>query len=238
MGYYIGYIVSGFAIIIAIIIALVAQGKVSSAFNKYKDVSSSLDMTGAQLAEMLAQQYGVNIKIGSCRGTLSDHYNSRTKTLNISQANYNSKSLAAHAIVAHEFGHALQDKENYLALKLRQVVVTACNFVSTLLIPMVVIGLIMNLVFFMTAGSILIYVYVGIYAVSVLASLVTLPVEYNASARAKKLLYEMGCVSQEEVEGTDRLLNAAAMTYVASLLVSLAYFLRMLFLLLAITKDR
>ncbi len=238
MGLYIGYFVCGIAIVVAIIIALVAQGKVSSAFNQYKKVDSSLDMTAAQLAERLAQEHGVNIQIGSCQGTLSDHYNPRTKTLNISQGNFNSKSLAAHAIVAHEFGHALQDKEGYQALKIRQVVVTATNFVSSLLIPIIIAGLIMNLLFFMSAGSILIYVYVGIYALSVIASLVTLPVEYNASARAKKILYEMGCTSSEEVEGTDKLLNAAAMTYVASLIVSLAYFLRMLFLLLAITRDR
>lgn len=238
MGLYIGYIVCGFAILIAIIIALTAQGKVSSAFNRYKSVESSLDMTGAELAQKLAQDYGVNITVGSCRGTLTDHYNSMTKTLNISQSNYNSKSLAAHSIVAHEFGHALQDKENYKALKLRQVVVKTSNFVSSLLIPMLIAGLIMNLVFFMSAGSILIYIYVGIYGISVIASLVTLPVEYNASKRAKKILFDMGCSSSEEIEGTDKLLNAAAMTYVASLLVSLAYFLRMLFLLLAITQDR
>ncbi len=238
MEFYIGYIVCGFAILIAIIIALSAQGKVTSAFNKYKNIPSSLDITGAELAERLAQEHGLNITIGSCRGTLSDHYNSATKTLNISQPNYNSKSLAAHAIVAHEFGHALQDKQGYKALKVRQAVIKTSNFVSSLLVPMLVIGLIMNLVFFMSAGSILIYVYVGIYAISVVASLVTLPVEFNASKRAKVLLQEMGLTSDEEKRGVDNLLNAAAMTYVASLLVSLAYFLRMLFLLLAITRDR
>ncbi len=238
MDFYLGYIICGFVIIIAIFLAIFAQTKVSSAFNEFKDAPSSLDMTGAELAERLASEHGVNITVGSCRGSLTDHYDPRGKVLNISESNYNSKSLAAHAIVAHEFGHALQDKTGYKAMRVRQVVVKVSNFVSTLLLPMIIIGLILELCFFMGAGSIIIYAYVGIYAVAVIASLVTLPVEYNASARAKKLLYDMGCTSEEEVKGTDKLLNAAAMTYVASLLVSLAYFMRLLFLLLSITRDR
>lgn len=236
MNFIAGYIACGFIILFAVMLSIFAQSKVTGEFNRYSDTASSLDMTGAELAEQLANNYGVNINIGSCRGQLSDHYNSKTKTLNISEANYNSKSLAAHAIVAHEFGHALQDKENYVPLKVRQVVIHVSNFVSSLLLPMLILGFLLDFLFLSIAGPIIIYVYVGIYAVAVIASLVTLPVEFNASSRAKKILFDMGCTSQEEVEGTGNLLNAAAMTYVASLLVSLAYLVRILFVLLSITR--
>ena len=236
MDFIAGYIACSFILVFAIILSIFAQAKVTGTFSRYSEVPSSFDMTGAELAEKLAYEKVVNINIGVCRGQLTDHYNSRTKTLNISEANYNSKSLAAHAIVAHEFGHALQDKENYAPLKIRQIVISVSNIISSLLLPIIIVGLLLEFLFFTIAGPIIIYAYVGIYAVAVIASLVTLPVEFNASSRAKKLLFDMGATSQEEVEGTGNLLNAAAMTYVASLLVSLAYFIRILFILLSVTK--
>ncbi len=236
MGYYLGYIICGFVIIIAIIIAGCAQVKVSSSFNEYKDKTSSLDLTGSQLAQRLADKYGLNINICMIQGRLTDNYNSQTKTLSISQENYDSKSIAAQSIVAHEFGHALQDAKSYKPLYVRQLIVKASNFISSLLLPMIILGVIMEL-FLFAGGYIIVYAYVAIYAVSVIASLVTLPVEFNASSRAKILLQEEGCTSEEEKRATNKLLGAAAMTYVAGLLVSLAYFLRLLFLLLAIIKD-
>ena len=239
MEYYIGYLICGLVILVAVILSIFAQAKVNGTYNKYRNVASPLDMTGGQLAEELAGRYGVNITVGKCHGTLSDHYNSRTKTLAISEGNFNSNSIAAHAIVAHEFGHALQDKQGYLALKVRQTIIRVNNFVSALLVPMLIIGLLLDLVFFLNAGMIVIYAYIAVYGVSVIASLVTLPVEYNASARAKKVLTEIGCtISYEEKRPVDELLNAAAMTYVASLLVSLGFLLRAVFWLLTITQDR
>ncbi len=238
MEYYLGYIICGFVVVLAIIIAGIAQVKVSSAYSKYKEVSSSLDMTGGELAQKLASEHGINITIASAHGHLIDNYNSANKTLTLSEENYNSRSLASHAIVAHEFGHALQDAKGYKPLFIRQAVIKTANFISSMLLPMLIIGVLLELFWFAGVGNIVIYIYVGIYAVSVICSLVTLPVEFNASSRAKKILYEMGCNSREESEGVDRVLNAAAMTYVASLLVSLAFFMRMLFLLLSITRDR
>lgn len=237
MDFYIGYIVSGVIILIAIIISLVMQVKVNSAFDKYKDVPSSLDMTGAELAQKLADKAGICVAVRSCAGKLTDHYNPKDRSLNISEANFNSRSIASHAVVAHEFGHALQDANSYAPLKVRQVVVKISNIVSSLLMPLLLIGILLQLFWIAGAGNIIIYVSVGIYAVSVIAGLVTLPVEFNASSRAKKILVEMGSTSDEEVKGTDRVLNAAAMTYVASLFVSLAYFLRFLFLLLAMRDN-
>ena len=165
-------------------------------------------------------------------------YNPKDKSLNISEANYHGTSVSAHAIVAHEFGHAMQDAKNYAPLKIRQFVIKTSNFVSKLLMPLLILGILLQIFLFSSiAGSLVIYISVALYGVSVIASLVTLPVEYNASSRAKKILIGMGSVSEDEVKGTDAVLNAAALTYVASLLLSLAYFLRFLFLLLAI-RDR
>lgn len=237
MWYTIGYILSGVAILVSVIIALVAQVKVNNAFNEYKDVPSSLDMTGAELAEKLSQDNNLGLIVRQCKGTLTDHYDPRDKSINISQSNFNNKSIASQAIVAHELGHALQDAEGYLPYKTRQIVVKVSNLVSRMLMPLLIVGILLQFLFFMLAGSIIIYASVIIYAVAVIANLVTLPVEINASSRAKDMLVRIGCASEEEVKATDKVLNAAALTYVASLMVSLAYFLRFLFLLLMWEKD-
>ena len=236
MEYYIGYIISGVAILVSVIIALVAQVKVNNAFDKYKDVPSSIDLTGAGLAEKLSEENGVGLIVRECQGKLTDHYDPRDKSINISQSNFNSKSIASQAIVAHEFGHALQDAEGYAPFKVRQFVVKASNLVSRMLMPLLIIGILLQVFLMGIAGSVIIYVSVAIYAVSVIANLVTLPVEINASQRAKDLLVRIGAGSDEEVRATDKVLNAAALTYVASLMVSLAYFLRFLFLLLMWTR--
>ncbi len=237
MGYLIGYIISGVVIIISVIIALVAQSKVNDAFQTYKDINSTIDLTGCELAEKLCSDNNLNLTIKSCKGNLTDHYNPKDKSINISQSNFNSKSIAAQSIVAHEFGHALQDKENYSLFKLRQFVIKTSNFASRLLLPLLIIGIILELVLLNGIGSIVIYVSIGIYGLSLIANLVTLPVEINASKRAKDLMFQLGATSEDEVYATDRMLNAAAMTYVAGMLVSLAYFLRYLFLLLAFTRK-
>ena len=237
MWYTIGYILSGVAILVSVIIVLVAQVKVNNAFNEYKDVPSSLDMTGAELAEKLSQDNNLGLIVRQCKGMLTDHYDPRDKSINISQSNFNNKSIASQAIVAHELGHALQDAEGYLPYKTRQVVVKISNLVSRMLMPLLIVGILLQFLFFMLAGSIIIYASVIIYAVAVIANLVTLPVEINASSRAKDMLVRIGCASEEEVKATDKVLNAAALTYVASLMVSLAYFLRFLFLILMWRRD-
>lgn len=237
MEYYLGYILSGVAIIISVITALVAQVKVNNAFNKYKDVPSSLNMTGRELAEKLSQDNNLGLTVRECQGSLTDHYDPRDKSINISQSNFNNNSIASQAIVAHEFGHAMQDAEGYAPYKVRQVVVKVSNLVSRMLMPLLIIGIVLQVFLMGIAGSLVIYISVAIYAVAVIANLVTLPVEINASSRAKDMLVRIGAGSDEEVQATDKVLNAAALTYVASLMVSLAYFLRFLFLLLMWQRD-
>lgn len=237
MDFYIGYIICGIVILITVFISAIAQAKVNSAFGKYKDKESSLDLTGEELAEKLAMENNIGISIRACKGHLSDHYDPRDKSINISASNFNSKSIASQAIVAHEFGHAMQDEEDYFPFKVRQSVVKVSNFISKMLIPMIIIGLLFEFFLFAGVGNIILYVYVGIYSISVIINLITLPVEFNASSRAKKMLAQLGCTSQEEVVATDKLLNAAAMTYVASLLVSIAYLLRILYILGVFKRD-
>ena len=237
MGYIIGYCVAGFVIIFAIIIAIVAQHKVNSAYGAYRDIPSSLGLTGAQLAERLSQENNLNLTVKMCKGTLTDHYNPKDKSINISEGNFSSNSIAAQSIVAHEFGHALQHAQGYGLYKVRQAIVKISNFVSGMLLPLLIVGILLEIFLLAGAGSIVIYVTVAMYGLAVIANLATLPVEVNASSRAKKILYKMGCTSEDEVYATDKMLNAAALTYVASLLVSLAYFLRFLFFLLAVTRN-
>ncbi len=237
MEFYTGYLVCGIVILFAFIVSMIVQNKVQSTYSKFINQPSSIDLTGAQLVEKMSREYNVDVSVSMCNGKLSDHYNPKNKSINISKENYYSKSISAHAIVAHEFGHALQHAKQYQAYNVRQAVVKVSNFVSGLLMPMIIIGLILELVFFASAGRVIVYVMCGIYALAVLAGLVTLPVEFNASKRAKKILYDMGAASEGEQNATAELLNSAAMTYVASLFVTLAYFMRILFLLLASRRD-
>ena len=235
-GYIIGYIVSGIVILISIIIALVAQSKVNNAYEEFKNVNSSLNLTGRELAEKLSSDNDLNLTVRMCGGRSTDHYDPADRSINISQENFNSYSISAQAIVAHEFGHAMQHEENYLPYKTRQAVVKVSNFVSRLLMPLLIVGILLQIFLLSIAGSLIIYISIAIYAVAVIANLATLPVEINASSRAKDLLMKLGCTSEEEVKATDKVLNAAALTYVAALLVSMAYFLRFLFLLLMWTR--
>ena len=233
---YLGYYICGALILVCIIISVVAQARVYSANHKYSKTASSLDMTGAELARELARRANISVNIRSTGGSLSDHYDPRDKSINISQANHSSKSISAQAIVAHEFGHALQDSENYFPFKIRQVTVKISNFVSRMFIPVILLGFLFEILWFTGVGNIIIYAYVGIYVVSFIVSLVTLPVEFNASRRAKKLLVQEG-LTEQEMDGVHDVLNAAAMTYVASFMLNLVYLLRFFFLLKIFSRD-
>lgn len=229
------YYVSGFLIFVVIIIALVAQSSVQSAYSKYSQMPSSLNLTGRQLAEKLCAEKKLPLRINTIGGNLSDNYNSKDKSLNISAQNYSSNSIAALAIVAHEFGHALQDDEEYAPLKIRQIAIKVSNVASRFLLPFLLISIILS-IFVGMAGTIMLGVVVIIYALALIANLVTLPVEINASNRAKAILNEM-VTDSEEQKAVAKMLKAAAMTYVAALFVSLVYFLRFLSLFLISKRD-
>lgn len=229
------YIISGFLIFVVIIVAIVAQAKVYSAYDKYSKKTSSLGLTGQMLAQKLCEQNNLALTIRSCNGKLSDHYNPKDKSINISQENFNSSSVASIAIVAHEFGHAMQDQEEYAPLKIRQFAIKVSSFASKALLPFLIVSILLS-IFIGYVGTIMLFVVVVVYGLSLFVNLVTLPVEIDASNRAKVMLGEM-ITDEEEQKSVKKMLSAAAMTYVASMLVSLVYFLRFLSLFLMSRRD-
>ena len=197
----------------AFLLMALASWYVKAAYNKWSRVPSSSRMTGAQAAQRLVSTgalYGV--KIEGVGGNLSDHYDPRTKTLRLSQGVANNASVAAVAIAAHELGHAMQDAEDYLPLRLRAALVPAVNIGSWLGWILIMIGLFLNMLDLAWLG-------VLVFSGGALFALATLPVELNASARAKQLLADTGIIQgEQERRGVNSVLNAAALTYVASLL--------------------
>ena len=208
-----------------------ASAKVRSTFEAYRDVQTSSRMTGYDTAVRLLRRGGVqDISVGKVKGSLTDHYHPTKKVVNLSESTYGSDSVAAVAVAAHEIGHVMQKKKGYLPYKLRTVLVPITNLGSRLAFPLVLLGLVLD-VFVYTAqnsnlGYYLALVGVVMYGLSTVFALVTLPVEYDASRRAKKMLVEEGIIREEELPYAEQMLSAAARTYVASLLTSLVYFIR------------
>jgi Zn-dependent membrane protease YugP len=197
----------------AFILMALASWYVRSAYNKWSRVQASSRLTGAQAAQRLVSTgalYGVRIE--GVGGNLSDHYDPRTKTLRLSQGVANNASVAAVAIAAHELGHAMQDAEDYLPLRFRAALVPMVNIGSWLGWILIMVGLVLNILNLAWLG-------VLVFSGGALFALATLPVELNASARAKQLLYQTGIIqSEQEQRGVNNVLNAAALTYVAGLL--------------------
>ena len=210
----------------AFILMMITSWYVKHAYNKWSKVQSGSRLTGAQAAQRLIANsglYGVNLE--GARGNLSDHYDPRTKTLRLSQGVANTPSVAAVAIAAHELGHALQDSEDYLPLRFRSALVPAVNIGSWLGWILIMIGLFLNMTDLAWLG-------VLVFSGGAVFALATLPVELNASARAKQLLAQTGIVqTEQERRGVNAVLNAAALTYVASLVTAvlqLLYFASMI----------
>ncbi len=197
----------------AIIAMLAAQWYVKSTYNKWGKIPNSSRLTGEQATQRLISAGGLHeVEIQQIQGQLTDHYDPRKKVLSLSPGVYQGNSVASLAIAAHELGHALQDKENYFPLRIRSTLVPAVNIGSTLGWILIVVGLLINAVGLAWLGVIA-------FSGGALFALATLPVELNASSRAKQLLRDSGIISSsEETRGVNSVLNAAALTYVASLL--------------------
>ncbi len=199
-----------------------ASWKTSRTFKKYSKVRTSTGLTGAQAAKILLDRAGISdVQILPTRGTLSDHYNPITKTLNLSEPVYGTPSVAAVGVACHEAGHAIQHARHYGPLWLRSMLVPTANIGSKLGYFVMLFGLILSSANMVLVGAVL-------FSAVLLFQFVTLPVEFDASARAKKLAGEYGILIQQEQVGMNRVLNAAAMTYVAaavSTLMTLLYFL-------------
>jgi hypothetical protein len=211
----------------AFIIMMITSAYVKSAYNKWSKVQASSRLTGAQAAERLISSGGLyGVRVEGIRGNLTDHYDPRDKVLRLSEGVYQSPSVAAVAIAAHELGHAMQDNEGYAPLRLRAALVPAVNIGSYLGWILIFAGLLLKLTNLAWLG-------VLVFSGGALFALATLPVELNASARAKQLLLNAGVIySPEEQSGVNQVLNAAALTYVAALITSvmqLLYFASLVF---------
>jgi Zn-dependent membrane protease YugP len=209
----------------AFILMMIAQISISSAYKKWGRVTVSSGFTGAATAQKLIAQNNMgNVQLRGVAGTLSDHYDPRSKTLALSQTVANNASVASVAVAAHELGHALQDREGYLPLKLRALLTPAVSIGSYVGWIMLAIGMALNY-------SGLAWLGVAVFALGFLFALATVPVEMNASARARKMLSEAGIIrTSEEARGVNSVLNAAALTYIGALataVMQLLYFISM-----------
>lgn len=215
----------------AILIALFAQLKVSSTFNRYSKVASSRGYTGAQAAEAVLRAHGVNnVRIERVSGKLTDHYDPRSNVIRLSDGVYGSTSVAAMGVAAHEAGHAVQYAQGYGPIKLRSAIIPVCNVGSQLSMVLIIVGLLLYSQALLGVGILL-------FSLAVVFQLVTLPVEFNASRRAIETLERGWLLEGDELRGAKKVLGAAAMTYVAALLVSLAYLLRYLVLFSGRRRD-
>lgn len=207
-------------LMIMMVVSMLASGKVSSNYAKYSRVKSSSGLTGEQAARKILEQNGIyDVDIQPINGHLTDHYDPRDKTIRLSENVYGSDSVSAVSIAAHEVGHAIQDNEGYAFLRFRSALVPVVNFTSRFTFILIMLGLFLNVVGLVDLGIIL-------FSASVLFHVVTLPVEFDASNRAMKHLENYSIISSEEKTGTKKVLGAAAMTYVASTLVSVIQLLR------------
>lgn len=211
-------------VIIGAVLCILASSRVNSTYAKYAKVRARGGMTGAEAAQRILSMSGINdVRIEHVGGSLTDHYDPAKKVLRLSDSVYGSRSVAAIGVAAHECGHALQHKEGYFPLKFRAFLVPAANIGSRLGLPLVILSLVMGL------GS-LARIGVWVFAIAVLFQVVTLPVEFNASGRALRMVESYGIMNADEVDDCKRVLGAAALTYVAAAASSVLQLLRLLIL--------
>ena len=205
-----------------LIVSLIIQSKLNSTFKKYSKTGNMRNITGAQAADMVLRYYNIqDVRIEHINGNLTDCYDPINKVIKLSDAVYNNPSIAAVGVACHEAGHAAQHAEKYLPIKVRNSILPVCNIGSSLSIPLLIAGVIFSF-------QPLIWVGIGFFAFTSLFQFITLPVEFNASNRALNVIESTGILSYEEKQGASKVLKMAAMTYVASLAVSLAQLLRLI----------
>ena len=229
MWFYWTYYILGIVMIPGIILGIWAQTKVHTTFNQYNKVETKHGKSAHQVARYMLDGAGaIDTKIRPIKGELTDNYDPKTDTVALSQSVYNQSTIAAIGVTAHEIGHVLQHKQGYAPIKARNVLVPVMNISSFFSWPLIIIGLILEVSAYATAATWLIYIGIGIYALNILLCLITLPIEINASKRAKKMLLATGEMDTEEAKGVEKVLNAAAWTYVAALITSILSLLRLI----------
>ena len=216
---------------IIILIPIYAQMKVRSTYKRYTKVASSTRMTGAEVARKILDDNGLyNVHVEETRGYLSDHYDPRTKVVRLSSENYHGHSLAATAVSAHEVGHAIQDQQDYAFLRLRHSLVPVANIGSNLSWVFILIGFIAGFSNFVLLGIVCMLA-------AVIFQVVTLPVEFNASSRAMDQVVSLGIIRSDEERETKKVLNAAALTYVAAAAVAVLELVRLIMIYTGMNSD-
>ena len=212
-------------VMIGVVICLLASAKMNSTFSKYSRVHSHSGMTGKEAAEALLHREGIyDVRVEYVAGNLTDHYDPRSKVLRLSDATYQQTSVAAIGVAAHECGHAIQHARGYAPLSIRSALVPVANFGSSIAWPLIIIGLIMN----SQTSQLFLNLGVIAFSMAVLFQIVTLPVEFNASRRALKILGNTGMLYPDEVRETRKVLTAAALTYVAGAASTILQLLRLI----------
>lgn len=223
MGYY--YDPTYILVLIGLVLTIYASAKVKSTFARYSKERSTAGMTGADTALAILRNNGIyDVSVEHIKGELTDHYDPKTKTVRLSDSVYDSTSVAAIGVAAHECGHVLQHQQNYLPLKIRTALVPVANFGSKAGIPIILVGLLLGSNYF------LIQIGIWVFALGVLFQVVTLPVEFNASRRALRCIEDYGIVTTEERQKSAKVLKAAALTYVAAAAASILQLLRLILL--------
>lgn len=224
-GYYPFFDPTYILVIIGVLLSLGASARVKSTFHSFSRVRSRSGMTGAETAQRILHATGLyDVRVERVEGTLSDHYDPRTKVVRLSEAVYDSASIASIGVAAHECGHAIQHSKAYAPLKIRNALVPVVNVSATISWPMIIIGLIMG------GSTFLIDLGIILFSTAVLFQLITLPVEYNASKRAVVQLASNGILYGDELKQTKKVLNAAALTYVAAAAATILQLLRLVIL--------
>lgn len=222
-------------VVIGAIICMIASAKVKTTFNKYSQYRSYSGMNGAQVAQRVLEAAGIyDVTVRHVSGNLTDHYDPSTKTVNLSDSVYNSYSVAALGVAAHECGHAIQHAKNYAPLSLRSALVPVANFGSMLAWPLILIGLFIN----GRSSTLIIDLGIVLFSAAVLFQLVTLPVEFDASRRALVMLRTQNILSDDELKNTRKVLKSAAFTYVASAAAAILQLLRIILLVGGRRDDR
>ena len=210
-------------VIIGAILCAIASANVNSTFKKYSRYSNMRGLTGAEAARQILHSAGINyVQIERLSGNLTDHYDPRSRVLRLSDSVYGSTSVAAVGVAAHECGHAIQHAENYAPLNIRSTIIPICNVASNLAIPVLILGTLFS------SNSLLLQIGIAMFGTALLVQLVTLPVEFNASARAVRILDNNNILVGDEIRHTKKVLRAAAMTYVASAVAVLLQVLRII----------
>lgn len=212
-------------VVIGAVICMIASARVKGTFNKYSQLRSMSGMNGAQVAQRVLQAAGIyDVQVRHVSGSLTDHYDPRTKTVNLSDPVYNATSVAALGVAAHECGHAIQHAKSYASLSIRSALVPIANFGSMLAWPVILIGLLFNT----RSSGLIIDIGILLFSAAVLFQLVTLPVEFDASRRALIMLRTQGILADDELKYTRRVLKSAALTYVASAAAAILQLLRII----------